>query len=161
MLKLHSASHVVQVRVRNILSSVAKLVTNKGSSSLLQNSACESSSDFKSLLYNKRICASCMLNLDKSTLLHSNTSNVAYLFSNANIPNNNNFNSSYCNVTCSGVSHLKHNNIASWACNNSKLRNRIITQILFCQTHIIISQYLLQHSQVYTPVEIINALIYQ
>ena len=67
--KLHSASYVVKGRVRNILNSLAKLENNKGSSLLLQNCASKSSGDFTLLLCNKRICASSVLSIDKSTSL--------------------------------------------------------------------------------------------
>ena len=68
-LKLRSASHVEQGRVRNILSSVAKSGNNMGSSLLLRNCACKSFGDFTLLLCNKQICARSVLSIDKSTSL--------------------------------------------------------------------------------------------
>ena len=68
-LKLRSASHVVQGRVRNILGSVAKLGDNKGSSLLLRNCACKSFGNFTLLLCSKRIRASSVLSINKSTSL--------------------------------------------------------------------------------------------
>ena len=67
--KLCSASDVVEERVRNILSTVAKFGNNKGSSLLLRNCAWKSLVISRCYRANKQICTSSALSIDKSSSL--------------------------------------------------------------------------------------------